>query len=81
MSSSTNSVEVSLKELEKIVAALEKGDQPLEAQLKSFERGVQLSRDCMERLDQIEKRMELLTVTNGELVTTPFEESRTEGQE
>lgn len=68
------SFEASLKELEKLVAELERGDLPLENQLKAFERGVGVSRDCMKRLEEIERRVELL-VTNGEgkLATAPFE--------
>jgi exodeoxyribonuclease VII small subunit len=71
---STSSFETSLKELEKIVAELEKGDTPLEAQLKSFERGVSLSRDCMKRLEEVERRVEIL-VQNGEgkLEAKPFD--------
>lgn len=76
MEPSTNpaSFETSLKELEKITAELERGDTPLEVQLKSFERGVALSRECMKRLEDVERRVELL-VQNGEgkLVTKPFD--------
>lgn len=69
-----NSFEISLKELERIVAELEKGDIPLENQLKSFERGVGLSRECMKRLEEIEKRVELLVQTaDGNSATTPFQ--------
>lgn len=66
--------ESSLKELEKIVAELEKGDIPLENQLKSFERGVALSRDCMKRLEEVERRVEVLMQNaEGTLETKPFE--------
>jgi exodeoxyribonuclease VII small subunit len=65
--------ESSLKELEKTITELEKGDLPLEAQLKSFERGVALSRDCMQRLEDVEKRVELLMEKpDGSLGTAPF---------
>lgn len=68
------SFEVSLKELEKLVVELERGELPLEAQLKSFERGVALSRECMKRLEEVEKRVELLTQNgDGKLSTTPFQ--------
>lgn len=70
----TNSFETSLKDLEKIVAELEKGDLPLENQLKSFERGVALSRECLKRLEEIERRVEtLVQLPDGKLGTTPFE--------
>jgi exodeoxyribonuclease VII small subunit len=66
--------EASLKELESIIGQLEKGDQPLENQLKSFEKGVALSRECLKRLEEIEKRVETLVPgSDGKLSTTPFE--------
>lgn len=66
--------ETSLKDLEKIVGQLEKGDISLEEQLKAFEKGVALSRECMKRLEEVEKKVEVL-MQNGEgkLSTTPFE--------
>ncbi|MGI8639645.1 MAG: exodeoxyribonuclease VII small subunit [Pyrinomonadaceae bacterium] len=54
------SFEVSLKELEKIVRGLEEGDLSLEESLKLFEDGVKLSRECQERLNQAERRIEVL---------------------
>lgn len=52
--------ETSLQELETIVRQLEAGDLPLEESLKLFEKGVQLSRECRERLNQAERRIEIL---------------------
>lgn len=52
--------ESSLKQLEKIVSQLEDGDLPLEESLKLFEDGVKLSRECRERLEQAERRIEVL---------------------
>lgn len=49
-----------MKELEKIVRRLEEGDLPLEDSLKLFEDGVKLSRECQERLNQAERRIEVL---------------------
>ncbi|HSE97994.1 MAG TPA: exodeoxyribonuclease VII small subunit [Blastocatellia bacterium] len=54
------SFEASLKELEEIVERLEAGDLPLEESLELFERGVRLSRDCQQRLDAAERRVEIL---------------------
>ncbi|MBM4304583.1 MAG: exodeoxyribonuclease VII small subunit [Deltaproteobacteria bacterium] len=69
------SFERTLKELEKIVNELEKGETPLEAQLKSFEKGIALSRECLTRLEEVEKRVELLTRNpQSSLGTTPFSE-------
>lgn len=53
--------EASLGALEKIVRDLEAGDLPLEQSLKLFETGVKLSRECQERLNQAERRIEVLT--------------------
>lgn len=47
-------------ELEKIVRELEQGDLSLEESLKLFEDGVKLSRECQERLNQAERRIEIL---------------------
>lgn len=55
-----NTFENSLLELEKIVRELEQGDLSLEESLKLFEDGVKLSRQCQERLNQAERRIEIL---------------------
>ena len=52
--------ESSLKELERIVEQLEAGDLSLERSLELFEQGVRLSRDCQKRLDEAERKVELL---------------------
>lgn len=56
--------EASLKELEQIVEQLEAGDLPLERSLELFEQGVKLSRDCQKRLDEAERKVELLLKNN-----------------
>ena len=55
-----NSFETSLSSLEKIVRKLEEGELTLEESLKLFEDGVRLSRECQERLNQAERRIEIL---------------------
>ncbi|HSL21215.1 MAG TPA: exodeoxyribonuclease VII small subunit [Vicinamibacterales bacterium] len=62
--------ESAIAELETIVKALEEGDLPLEKSLQLFERGVQLSRFCHARLEEAEKRIELLN-ERGELRPAP----------
>src|SRR5215213_3998451 len=52
--------ETQLAALEKVVRELERGDLPLEESLKLFEEGVRLSRECQERLNQAERRIEVL---------------------
>jgi exodeoxyribonuclease VII small subunit len=49
-----------LQQLEQIVRRLENGDLALEESLKLFEDGVRLSRECQERLNQAERRIEVL---------------------
>ena len=56
----SKSFEASLAALEKIVRELERGDLPLEKSLELFEQGVRLSRECQERLNQAERRIEVL---------------------
>jgi exodeoxyribonuclease VII small subunit len=68
------SFESSLEELERIVRELEQGELPLERSLELFEQGVSLSRECQERLNQAERRIEILMRDNkGQPTTRPFE--------
>lgn len=60
MAEKKQTFESSLQELEKIVRNLENGDLALEESLKLFEDGVRLSRECQERLNQAERRIEVL---------------------
>lgn len=60
MNPKNQTFEASLANLEKIVRRLEDGDLPLEESLKLFEDGVRLSRECQERLNQAERRIEIL---------------------
>ena len=52
--------EAQLASLERIVRELERGDLPLERSLELFEQGVRLSRECQERLNEAERRVEVL---------------------
>ena len=53
--------ESALSELESLVTKLEDGNVTLEQSLALFERGVELSRYCHKRLEEAEKRIEVLT--------------------
>lgn len=67
--------EASLAALEKVVRELERGDLPLEESLRLFEQGVKLSRECQERLNQAERRVEvLLRDTEGRPVLSAFDD-------
>ena len=73
--------EEALNKLEKIVSKLEKGDIPLEESLKFFEEGIRLSRLCNQKLDEAEKRVEiLLKDKEGVLRPQPFDPSINSGQ-
>jgi exodeoxyribonuclease VII small subunit len=66
--------ESSLEELERIVRELEQGELPLERSLELFEQGVALSRECQDRLNQAERRIEILMRDNkGQPTAQPFE--------
>ena len=67
--------EQALAELETLVAHLERGDLPLDEALKSFERGIALTRHCQASLQAAQARVEILMKRGGEAVVEPFEES------
>jgi len=75
MSNGTSrSFESSLEELERIVRELEQGELPLERSLELFEQGVKLSRECQDRLNQAERRIEILMRdSQGRPSVRPFE--------
>ena len=62
--------EAAIAELETIVKKLEEGDLALEKSLELYERGVQLSRFCHSRLEEAEKRIEIVN-ERGELNAAP----------
>ncbi len=65
--------EKAMKKLEQIVHELESGDQPLEGAVKKFEEGIKLSRYCSEKLDETEKKIDiLLKDQKGDLFEKPF---------
>jgi len=66
MTSTIKDFEAAIAELEAIVKKLEDGELPLEKSLELYERGVQLSRFCHARLEDAEKRIEILN-ERGEL--------------
>ena len=62
--------EAALAELDLLVKKLEDGDLSLEQSLALYERGVQLSRFCHTKLEEAERRVEILT-ERGELKPAP----------
>ena len=70
MDSTIKDFEAAIVELESIVKKLEEGDLALEKSLALYERGVQLSRFCHARLEEAERRIEILN-DRGELKPAP----------
>ena len=67
--------EQALKNLEKAVARLEKGQIPLDEALDCFETGVQSANLCRKKLQAVETRVEtLMKNSDGSFVTEPFGE-------
>jgi exodeoxyribonuclease VII small subunit len=65
--------EESLKQLEKIVDHLERGDLPLEESIRLFEEGVRLSTACKQELDAAEGKVQILMKErDGSMRAEPF---------
>jgi exodeoxyribonuclease VII small subunit len=69
---STTLFEDSLAELEQLVEQMEQGDISLEESLKSFERGVKLTRTCQKALQEAEQKVQILLEKNGQQTLEPF---------
>lgn len=71
--------EEALTSLESIVEKLEGEDLSLENSLKAFEEGVRLTRFCNKKLNEAEKKIEiLLKDSHGNDTTEPFNLNRSE---
>lgn len=65
--------EEQLEQLEKIAMTLERGNVSLEEAISTFEEGIKLSKDCSEKLDEAEKKINILTQDqNGNLKEEKF---------
>ncbi len=75
MANSDKKFEDELTELEAIVARIDSGELSLEESIEAFERGVGLVRGLNRKLDEIEKKVEVLVRNaQGELRATPYQE-------
>ena len=73
--------EDAFQKLEAIVKKLEDGNLSLEESLKAFEEGVRLSRLCSKKLDEAEKKVEiLLKGKDGTIKAFPFDPSTNSGK-
>ena len=71
----SQSFEASMKRLEEIVRAMERGEMPLEESLKLFEEGTALVRACGSMLDEAEmKIVKLMKGPDGQPVELEYED-------
>jgi exodeoxyribonuclease VII small subunit len=66
------SFEEALEKLETIVGRLENGDVPLEQAIELFQEGMRLSHLCGQKLEQVERKIEMLVEESGSLLKKPF---------
>ena len=72
--------EAALEDLELVVEQLETGELSLEDSLEAFEKGVGLVKYCNQKLDEVEKKVELLVKDKeGKLQLKAFEELPKDG--
>lgn len=64
--------EGAMERLEEIVRELEHGDVPLEQAIDLFQQGMKLSQLCGNKLEQVERKIEMITEMDGELRKKPF---------
>ncbi|MGN7761617.1 MULTISPECIES: exodeoxyribonuclease VII small subunit [unclassified Paenibacillus] len=64
--------EGAMERLEEIVRELEHGDVPLEKAIDLFQQGMKLSQLCGSKLEQVERKIEMITEMDGELRKKPF---------
>jgi exodeoxyribonuclease VII small subunit len=75
-----NEFEKSFQQLEKIVQRLEGEELPLDESLQLFEEGIRLSRFCHQRLEEVEKKIELILAdAKGQPRIEPFDEAESAG--
>ena len=67
--------EKALANLEQLVESMESGELTLEQSLDAFERGVKLTRDCQQALQQAEQKVQILMARDGEAQLEPFTEA------
>jgi exodeoxyribonuclease VII small subunit len=73
------SFEEAMDQLEQLVGKLENGDVPLEKAIDLFQEGMKLSHLCSQKLEQVERKIEMLVEENGVLSKKPFSNGNDEG--
>lgn len=64
--------EGAMDRLEEIVRELEHGDVPLEKAIDLFQQGMKLSQLCGSKLTEVEQKIEMIALEDGELRKKPF---------
>lgn len=77
----TPDFEKSLAELETLVERMEQGELTLEESLKSFERGMALTRHCQKALDQAQQKVDRLLEQDGDIQVAPFESDESQSED
>ena len=65
--------EQAMDRLEEIVSELENGDVPLEKAIDLFQQGMKLSQVCGSKLEEVERKIEMIVEEDGELRKKPFQ--------
>ncbi|WP_268966377.1 exodeoxyribonuclease VII small subunit [Paenibacillus cymbidii] len=73
------SFEQAMDKLETIVSKLESGDIPLEQAIELFQEGMRLSQLCSGKLENVERKIEMLIEENGTYTKKPFTAGTDEG--
>ncbi|WP_438448861.1 exodeoxyribonuclease VII small subunit [Gorillibacterium sp. sgz5001074] len=73
------SFEAAMERLESIVGKLESGDVPLEMAIELFQQGMKLSQLCSGKLEQVERKIEMLVEENGAYGRKPVAPLNDEG--
>jgi exodeoxyribonuclease VII small subunit len=73
--------EQAIQRLEKIVADMEGAELPLEDVIRKYEEGTRLVRFCSQKLEEAERKIEVLAKkTDGSVALEPFEPEPGEGE-
>lgn len=74
-SDKSQNFEKALDRLETIVGEMESGTLSLEKMMACFEEGTELVKFCSQKLNEVEKKIEILAKKGEEIVAEPFEPS------
>jgi exodeoxyribonuclease VII small subunit len=72
MAKDKDKFEDALGRLEELVRKMEAGDMTLEDSLKAFEEGIKLARLCAKKLDDAERRVDILLKQEDGMAVKPF---------